>query len=225
MAKKDTKRVSINAWEKVMKEHFDANATTVDWYGVEVVVKRTLSVKEVIEFVEDIVGACFAKDGTFLPQAEQLAIRSGILTYYAGFAMPESIEKQYDLVMKTDAVDMVQANIDGLQLQDIIEAADRKIDYLCDSNALTIKAEAEKVVAEFQKLGEQMEAVFNGMSADDIQKILGSIDQLGQVSEDKIVNAYMDRRQADDAEAAANIPDVPDDVVKEEPAEGGSDAE
>lgn len=215
MAKKDTKRVSINAWEKVMKEHFDTVPTVVDWYGVEVEVKRTLGVKEVLAFVEDIVGACFAPDGTFLPQAEQFAIRSGILTYYAGFAMPESIEKQYAFVMNTDAADMVQANINGIQLQNIIEAADRKIDYLCDSNALTIKAEAEKVVAEFQKLGEQMEAVFSGMSADDIQKILGSIDQLGQVSEDKIVNAYMDRRQADDAEATANIPDVPDDVVKE----------
>lgn len=223
MAKKDTKRVSINAWEKVMKEHFDTVPKALDWHGVELSVKNTIPLKDMLAFVEDIVSACFAGDGSFIPQAEQFAIKSGVLTYYAGFAMPENLEKQYDLVMKTDAYDVVVEYINEAQFKDIIDAADRKIDFLCDSNALTIKAEAEKVVAEFQKLGEQMEAVFNGMSADDIQKILSSVGDIGKVDEGKIVEAYMEHKQ--EAEAAANLPDIPDGLVKEEPTDSGSDAE
>ncbi len=215
MAKKDTKRVSISAWEKVMKEHFDDTPVHVDWNGIDVEIKKTLPLKEMIVFVEEVVDACFGKDGVFLPQAEQFAIRSGILSHYAGFAMPESLEKQYELVMKTDAADVVLKHVNETQLDDIIESADRKIDFLCDSNAMTIKAETDKVMAEFQKLGESMEAVFGGMSAEDIQKILSSVGNLGEVDEGKIVEAYVNQKQEAEAAEAAARPDVPDGLTKE----------
>ena len=215
MAKKDTKRVSISAWEKVMKEHFDTSPVKVEWRGIEVEVKKVLSLKEMIVFVEDIVEACFGKDGMFLPQAETFAIKSGVLSHYAGFAMPESLEKQYELVMNTDAYDVVVEYVDEVQLEDIIDAADRKIDYLCDSNAMTIKAETDKVMAEFQKLGESMEAVFGGMSAEDIQKILSSVGNLGEVDEGKIVEAYVNQKQEAEAAESAARPDVPDNLTKE----------
>lgn len=224
MAKKDTKRVSINAWERVMKEHFDNAPVVTDWYGIDIEVKKVLPLKEMIVFVEEIVEACFGKDGTFLPQAEQFAIRSGILTHYAGFAMPESLEKQYDLVMKTDAAEVVRKLIDETQIEDIIDAADRKIDYLCDSNAMTIKAETDKVLAEFQNLGENMEAVFNGMSADDIQKVLSSVGNLGEVDEGKIVEAYISKKKEDEVASAAALPDIPEGLIKEEVPTSTGDA-
>lgn len=225
MAKKDTKRVSVNAWEKVMKEHFDTASVTVDWHGIEVEVKKILPLKDMIVFVEEIVDACFSKDGTFLPQTEKFAIRSGILTHYAGFAMPESLEKQYDMVMKTDAVEAVSAYIDETQLEDIIDAAERKIDFLCDSNALTIKAEAEKVVAQFHSLGEQMEAVFSGMTADDIQRIVETAGKLGEVDEGKIVEAYIDKKREAEAAEAAGMEDIPEDVTKGDVSKSGGEAE
>lgn len=215
MAKKDTKRVSISAWEKVMKEHFDNTPVHVDWNGIEVEVKKLLPLKEMIVFVEEIVEACFGKDGVFLPQAEPFAIRSGVLSHYAGFAMPESLEKQYELVMGTDAADVVLMNINRAQLDDLIEAADRKIDFICDSNAMTAKAEADKVLAAFQELGESMKAVFGDMSAEDIQKVLSAVGNLGEVDEGKIVEAYAkQKREAEEVEAAAR-PDVPEGLTKE----------
>lgn len=201
MAKKDTKRVSINAWEKVMKEDFDTKPVVVEWHGIDIEIKKTIPLTDMLQLVEDVVNACFTNDGGFIPQAEQFALKSMVLAYYAGFAMPSSLEKQYDLVTNTDAFDFVVEHIDSLQFADIMDAVERKIDYLCDSNAVAIKAQTDKVLIEFQKLGESMEAVFSGMSADDVQKIISAVGNMGDVSEEKIVNAYMKQKQSDGVDA------------------------
>lgn len=195
MAKKEN-RISVNAFEKVANENF-SNTVTKEWFGVEVSIRRTLPLREALMFTEDIVNACFAADGAFIPQVMDFAIKDGILTRYANFTMPSNTEKQYELIYTTGAADMVLEEIDREQLDSIIDAADRKIDYLCDANIKEVRTKLEDVLMAFEEMGNSFEKMFDGVTSEDIKNMVSAIGDIGNLDESKIVEAYMKQRDAE----------------------------
>ena len=59
MAKND-KRISIAAFDKVAKEQA-VNDAVFDWHGVEITVKYTLGLTDMMEFVHDAAESCFSE--------------------------------------------------------------------------------------------------------------------------------------------------------------------
>ena len=99
-----TKKISVNAFQKVMKETYSPTYT-FDWNGIEVTVNKTLSLKDMLEFVDDVVKSCFTEEtNRYLPEVKDFVIRVCILEKYANFTMPQNVENQYELVYCTDAV-------------------------------------------------------------------------------------------------------------------------
>lgn len=199
MVKKE-KKISINALEKIAKEEFPVS-TTQQWFGVEVLITRTLPLTEMLQFAGEIVDACFLEDGTFMPEAMDFAIKSGVLTHYANFTLPQNIEKRYDLIYRTGAADMVCQHIDAAQLQEIINAANRKIKHLCDASAMYAQEKLKELTDAFCAIQAQLTSVLGGVSEEDMQAVISAVEQDG-ISESKIVSAYLDRMKAD-AESTA----------------------
>lgn len=188
---KDEKRISINAFEKIAKEQFPEYVTE-HWFDIEVTIRRSISLTEMIEFVQEIVNACILEDGSYHPEIMDFAIKSGILTHYANFTLPTNLEKQYWLIYSTGAVDMVYQHINTVQLQEIVNSANRKIDYLCDYDVAAVKAKLDKILENFATMGDQMEAIFSGVDNEDLQKVVAAVGD-GKLSEEKIVSAYIDQ--------------------------------
>lgn len=189
MAKKE-KRISINALEKVAQENFQ-NVVTEQWFDLDVTIKHNLSMTEMMQFVRDIVDMCFTTNGEYVPETMDFAIKSGVLIYYANFTLPDGLEKQYWLTYATDAVDMVCKHINMVQLQEIINAANRKLKYMCDTDIVAAKAKLTELSDSFAKMGEQFSDIFNGVNADDVQRVVSEIGEHG-IDESKIVSAYLD---------------------------------
>ena len=78
---KTEKKVSIALFDKIVKEHFQ-NEATIQWHEAEVRVKRTLSLKEMLSFVDEVVGSCFHDELGYMPEVKDFAIKSSILTRY-----------------------------------------------------------------------------------------------------------------------------------------------
>lgn len=194
MSKKE-KRISINALEKVAKDNFP-DVVTEQWFDIEVTIKRNLSMPEMMQFVQDVVDMCFTTDGTYIPEVMDFAIKSGILTYYANFTLPDNLEKQYWMTYATDAVDMVCKHINMIQLQEMVNGANRKIDHLCDTDVIATKAKLTELSSAFSKMGEQFSDMFGGVSAEDVQKVVGAIGKNG-MDEEKIVSAYLQHMKAE----------------------------
>jgi len=190
MAKKE-KRISINALEKVMKEQF-AEATTVEWCGIEVTIKHTLPLQEMLLFVKEVVDSCFMDDGTYVPEVMDFAIKSGILTHYANFTLPDNLEKQYWLIYNSGAAEMVCESINKVQLQEMVNGINRKIEHMCDTDITEMRAKIEALSEAFANLGEQFIETLGDISGDDIQKLTTAL-SAGGVREDKIVAAYIDQ--------------------------------
>lgn len=189
MAKKE-KRISINALEKIAKEQFPESVTE-QWFDIEVTIKRSLPLKEMLQFVQEVVDACFTTDGTFVPEIMDFATKSGILTHYANFTLPDNLEKQYWLIYSTGAVDMVCQHINMVQLQEMIGGINRKIDHMCDTDIVATKAKLNDLYEAFIKMGTEMSDLFSGVNAEELQKM---VDALGstELSEEKVVSAYIE---------------------------------
>lgn len=194
MAKKE-KRISINALEKVAKEQFPESVTE-QWFDIEVTIKRSLPLKEMLEFVQEVVDACFTTDGTFVPEVMDFATKSGILTHYANFTLPDNLEKQYWLIYSTGAVDMVCQHINMTQLQEMIGGINRKIDHMCDTDIVATKAKLNDLYEAFVKMGTEVSDLFGGVNADELQKMVGNLGST-ELSEEKIVSAYIEHMKKD----------------------------
>ena len=208
MPKKE-KRISINALERIAKEQAPG-IITEQWYDIEVSIKPFLPLMEMLEFSMEIVDTCFLDDGDFMPEVMDFIVKSGVLTHYANFTLPDSISKQYWLVYNTDAVDMVMRHINVAQLQEIVDSANRKIAYICNSESATIRAKMDEFLESVGAMQEQTEDVFGGLSQEDVGALLSAVQSSGELSEEKIVEAYVDimRRQASDALAPPTLVEV-----------------
>lgn len=193
---KTNKKISISAFEKIMKETYTATKN-VKWNGVEITIKNTLSFKEVLSFVDSVTKSCFTTDnGSYLPEVKEFVIKCCILEMYANFAMPINVERKYDLVYCTDAVNVVMENINRVQLDEIIEAINDKIDNIAQANIEAVNKQMNELYSAFDNLQEQMTGIFAGIGTDEISKLIGAISG-DKFDEDKLIQAYIDKKNGD----------------------------
>ena len=196
------KRISISVMDSIIKERFD-NIVTEQWCDIEVRIKKTLSFTEMMEFVNDVVLSCFQEDGGFVPEVMDFAVKSNILTKYANFSLPDNLEHRYEIIYRTDAVDTICKKINGAQLNEIVSSINRKVKFLCDSNALMIKRQVNDLISAFNELQARTEGMFNGIAPDDIAK-LADVLSSDKLSEDKIVAAYLNQTRSDEGVEASD---------------------
>ena len=197
MAKND-KRISIAAFDKVAKEQA-VNDTVFDWHGVEITVKYTLGLTDMMEFVHDAAESCFSESGTFVPEVMDFAIKSNILSRYARFTLPDNLEHRYALIYETDAVDVVCEHINERQLLEITASIKRRVNYVCESKVTLIQQKAEEMFMAFEKLQKQSESMFDNVSKEDIQKLLSAVAN-GGFDEEAVVKAYLAQTKSPDSQ-------------------------
>lgn len=206
MAKKDS-LISINKLSSVMNKE----TITIPMPGVEgtdIVIKRRLSLVEMMEFVDSVVGVCVDEDtGEYHPEFYGFAVRANILSMYANFRLPADIEKQYELLYNTDMVDLVLENIDQDQYGEIEADTRRKIRH---KTAMMRSAQGAAVdelmgkVAELldkiNSLAEQNSKLYENISPEETAELLKKISELGDVDERALVHAVFDAQKGTGAE-------------------------
>ncbi len=196
------KKVSITAFDKIVDENY-VPYNSIEWHGIELIIKRTLSFSEMMTFVNRVVQTCFSEeDGKYLPEVKDFMIRSCVLEMYGNFAIPSNIEHLYSLIYCSDAVQTVLGNINRIQFDEIADAIDRKIEYLAQSHIDTITKQAEALYASVENLQQQLAGVFSGVKAEDMKKMIGAISN-GQIDEERLVAAYIDQTRNTNADGDA----------------------
>ncbi len=101
------------------KEEIDYN-----WHGKMIKVRYMLSRDEEIELVHNILTCCGhdVNDGYLIPEFIDLAIRSNIVSAYAQVELPDSIDKQHQLLYYSDLYDVVLKTANKRQIDNIINS-------------------------------------------------------------------------------------------------------
>lgn len=198
---KGEKRVSINAIDAVMKEQF-VDGSCKQWRGIDVVIKGTLSFKEMLEFVNDVVMSVIQDGGDYRPEVMDFATKSNIVLRYTNLSLPDNLEHRYAILYDTDVVEFVCEHINHEQLHEIIDSAKRQVRYLCGMNTSAVQQKAQELVNSFDALSQKMSSVLDGVVPEDIAKIAGILAN-GGLSEDKIVSTYLAQTRHGSAEETA----------------------
>ena len=88
-------------------------------------------------------------------------------------------------------------------MQEIIDAANRKIDQMCDTDIIATRAKLNELYSAFEKMGEEFSNMFSGVNPEELHNMIGALGNSG-VNEEKIVSAYLEHmkkssnRDADD---------------------------
>lgn len=204
-------KVSITKWETLLQ----ANTIKVEVNGldgVEMTIKTTLSLREMMQFVEDVVSSCVDHaNGTFTPEARGFAIKYALVTTYANFNTPTDISKLYDLLYRTDVVPQILGYIDREQFNEILIAIDKRIEHgmrILESQAAI---EVNNVVERMNILAGQFESAFDGVDVGMINQTMENIHAISNMSEERVTRAVLDmqKERAEDATKNNNIVVLP----------------
>jgi hypothetical protein len=200
MAKKEN-RVSVNAFEKYVKENYRDEPIQVEVDGLSFFVKPCLSMNDVVTFTKIVSESVFDNNGTYYPEMKEFLIRRSILEMYAGFAMPKNIEKQYELVVRAEPlVREVVQHADKRQFDALLGAIDEKIDAIIAVNESTVKRQVNELYSMISNLGSQLEGMFDGVDAGGLAKLVEAIGE-GGIDQEKIVKAYFDYKSDDETQS------------------------
>lgn len=198
MAKKIEKKISVNAFEKAAKPYIGV-VNTVEWEGIEIQIKKHISLTDMLELVDGVVSSCFLDDGTYMPELLDFAFNRGVLMKYTSLTMPADASKCYDLIVCSGIMNAVFTHIDMSQYYDIEQAIEDKIDHLCDSRISMVQSQLNEVAESFNNMQEKVAAVFSGVTASDIQKLAGSSFE-ESLDASKVVAAYLEQTKGAEGE-------------------------
>ena len=189
------KKISINAFEGVVKENFE-NTVTKEWFGIPVTITKTISFEDVVNFVAEVADNCFLSDGRYIPEAMHALINCGVVRHYTNINLPSSLSAAYELVMRSGIIDFVMPEINSDQYSDIIIAIRDKIEYACDTDVTEFRNSLLDMMASMTDLQDRTKELFGKISPDEIQTLLAAFGD-DKAVENKVVDAYIERQKAD----------------------------
>ncbi len=144
-----------------------------EWNGIKIHIKRILSFREMMEFVQAAAQLCFESEtGSFIPEVKGFAIKAFMLEKYTDMDLPAEIDKKYKLIYSTDIVQTVQKHIDGTQLQEIMNAVDAKLDYMANANIDAQNKQMKVFYDSLERMEAQLADLFSGLDRDALSKLM-----------------------------------------------------
>lgn len=168
---------------------------TVEWNGLSVIIRKNISLQEMVRFVERVSTLCFSGDsGEYLPEIQDFAIRCETLETYANFRLPDDIEERCKLVYCTDVYLTVISHVASEQYNSLLRAVAKKVKHQANSNIEAVVKQVNELVAKFSGLESDLNKLFSGIDADTINGIAGAIAN-GKFDEEKLAKAVITQRR------------------------------
>ncbi len=203
MSKKSNK-ISINKLESIMQN----NVVSMPMAGhedIEIVVRRVLPLRDVMQFVEDVVSSCVDRvTGDYIPEVQAFATRACVLTQYANFTLPKDSEKQYDIVYNTDAFQQVIGVIDRSQYDEILYAINERIKHELAMMESSMAGQIAEITAKIDRFVENSETMFGSVNGEDMSALIRNLAQIRSVDEEKLVQAVRDAQRQDTSKQKDN---------------------
>lgn len=165
----------------------------VKWHGLEISIKRRLSLSDMMRFVDYVVKSCFSEDAVYLPEIRDFAIGCSIIEQYTNIDLPESVEDKYEAINGSDIVNVILEYVDMRQFNKILEAIDDKIDAIVQTNISAVTRQINSLYASIEELEKQFEAMFGDVTGEDVTNLIGAITN-GKLDEEKLMDAYVSKR-------------------------------
>ena len=186
----EMKRITIENMAEVISDRFP-NEQHIDYYGNDLVVKWALPFYIVKALVASIADSCFDNEtGVYTPENKDFAVRLCVVGAYTNVDIPADPEEQYTLLYGTDLIRYVFSAINPDQLDVIMKSVDERCKDRFDARRNAMEREFELFMDGAKQLLDSVAGLFDGVSQDDMKKMIGAIGENG-IDEEKIVKAVV----------------------------------
>lgn len=179
MAQKN--KVSVATIEQVMKEQFGNDVKKVEWCGVEIEYKEVLTMVEMKAFVDGVVDASFDNDGDYMPEFTDWLIRTNMIQLYTNVRMPQNIEKQYDILYRTDLYEQIAGLVDQRQYAKIMNAIEQKLEYRRNSDVTAMRVQLSGLIQQFESMGQDLMQ----FTPEEVQNLEGALEKMKEAGMDQ----------------------------------------
>lgn len=179
MAQKN--KVSVATIEQVMKEQFGNDVKKVEWCGVEIEYKEVLTMVEMKAFVDGVVDASFDNDGDYMPEFTDWLIRTNMIQLYTNVRMPQNIEKQYDILYRTDLYEQITGLVDQRQYAKIMDAIKEKLEYRRNSDVTAMRVQLSGLIQQFESMGQDLMQ----FTPEDVENLEGALEKMKEAGMDQ----------------------------------------
>lgn len=188
------KKISINKMQNIIKENM-VHETKIDFYGSELVIKKTISLDDMVGFVNSAVDACFGGENKkYIPEVKDFAIKSNIFEYYTNISLTDNMKERYEMVydMWMLVGKTIKEFIDIEQFNSICAAIDDKINNIVDCDIDYIYSKINEVSDIATQMSEYFKDIFSDLSKEDIYAMSKAIIKNGgEIDEGKVVDALL----------------------------------
>lgn len=187
------KKISINAFEKAIKENVVPNVTVEEWCGLEIAITNTISLQDMMNIVSEVAENCFLEDGRFIPEVMQPLLDCGVVERYTNISLPANLEARYDLVMRSGILDFIMPRINSNQYNDIVVAVRDKIDYMCDTRTAEFDRLMDQMADAVNSLQDSTTKLFGNISEEDIRHVIDAFGD-NKAIEERVVAEYIKQK-------------------------------
>lgn len=149
------------------------------WAGLEIEVKRFLTIGEMFDFTNTVFEACFRQDdASYRPEVKDFMIRSCILDAYTNIEIPDDLQTRYDMVYRYEIIPEVMKYVDQNQFNAVLMAIDSKINNRLNANVEKFEkkmAEADEMIG---KAVDYISGIFDGIDNETIKQVALSISNM-----------------------------------------------
>lgn len=146
------------------------------WAGLEVEVKRFLTMEETFDFTNTVFETCFRQsDSSYRPEVKDFIVRSCILDFYTNVEVPDDLKDRYDMVYRYGVIPEVMKYIDQTQFNAIMAAIDCKIEDKLNTNVERIERDIAEVGRIIDEVKVQFNGIFDGIDNETIRQIAAAI--------------------------------------------------
>ena len=189
------KKISSATIKEIIKENAKENKTLILKAAdaeIEVVIKPYISYQERTQMVNDIANNCYDENGIHHPEFFDIAYKIALIEHYTNINtdIKDSVNQMHILCESTNLIEEIvnYVNDCGQIWNDAHDIIDWRNEQSLKSNAWDDVA--YMISSLLDKLADKLDKMPD-MSQEEMNKIAGLTDKLGNMSEDKIIDGIL----------------------------------
>ena len=195
--------VSVSAFDDAAKQQ-RVNVNVIEWNGLSIEVKYTLSLAEAVSFVDAVTNGCFnSETGEYSSIAKPFAMRMAVISFYTNITMPNDYEKRYEMVDEDGLYESVVEAVNHEQFSDLVDVINDRINYLVRAQIATFSKDVNTLLEQFGKLSDSIGSVASSMTEDDMKTMINAFGKMSLNNEQlaEVVASVAALRQKENIEA------------------------
>lgn len=128
---------------------------TVNWYGTNISIRKSLPLTDAEAFYKNAVDTCFTGDG-YSPQLFDFIVGALTISSYTNLAVPSDEDDLYSLVFNTDIVNTIKGVIHMPQYSQIIDSIKAKVRHLAAADIKAMETAVSQIGNELEDLNNKL---------------------------------------------------------------------